>query len=508
MRGVRAVAVWLGLLLPGIAWGADLRLSISGASEYDSNVFRSEEDEKGDVVFRVTPHIVMVEDREKFNYSVGYQLPYEVAVKYNDQDEVNDFNHFFDAGFRYRVTPQTEVYADDSFYYAHGLFRQQESTTDPVLGDLGDNRGRVLNNDVSLGVTHNFTPRLSGSLRVRQGIYDTTQDFRSNALTFGGVASGAYQLTEQHQVGGGFNYARQMFDDTFNRPGSNSDYYNLFGSWEWLFDETTTFSIQAGPALIYSDQDGPPATINQQQIPYSDNNDGTITAFAFQNCPVVDGNTLLFNPGGETCSQILVDDAGAIATITGLPNIDYTYPAGFEPGGVTDTRLTYFANASLTKRWTPNLASSLGYVREENVASGIDGAAVMDAVTATTTWRISERWDASVRADWTLRQSATEGARVYVSVAPQIVAGVPVPVAAGVPDGLVTIDSADSLDSQRWGVAGRLAYRLTKNTVTALQYAYNRQSSEGDTVGEASDFDDHLVTFTVQYNFEPIGLWW
>ena len=75
-------------------------------------------------------------------------------------------------------------------------------------------------------------------------------------------------------------------------------------------------------------------------------------------------------------------------------------------------------------------------------------------------------------------------------------------------ENLIQIDSADSLDTQRWGTAVRLAYRLTKNTVTALQYTYNKQSSNGDTVGQTSDFDDHLLTFTVQYNFEPIGLWW
>ena len=99
--------------------------------------------------------------------------------------------------------------------------------------------------------------------------------------------------------------------------------------------------------------------------------------------------------------------------------------------------------------------------------------------------------------DWTQRKSATDGARVFVVVGRRPV---------GAPDlalpnvataqSLIQIDSADSLDTQRWGMAARIAYRLTKNTVTALQYAYNKQSSKGDTVGQDSDFDNHLVTFT------------
>jgi opacity protein-like surface antigen len=134
---------------------------------------------------------------------------------------------------------------------------------------------------------------------------------------------------------------------------------------------------------------------------------------------------------------------------------------------------------------------------------------VLDAITLSNSWRISERWDAGVRADWTQRKSATNGSRVFVVPGgPVTVIGTPnIPnVATAV--SLVQLDSADSLDTQRWGMAARLAYRLTKNTVTSLQYTYNKQSSTSDTVGQSSDFDNHLVTFTVQYNFEPIGLWW
>ena len=62
-----------------------MRLSLGASTEYDSNVFRAPSDEKGDVVFRVTPQVRVVEDREQFNYSVGYMLPYEIGVKYSDE---------------------------------------------------------------------------------------------------------------------------------------------------------------------------------------------------------------------------------------------------------------------------------------------------------------------------------------------------------------------------------------------------------------------------------------
>lgn len=509
MRGVRGILVLCGCVLPGIAWGADLRLSLAASTEYDNNVFREPEDEKGDVVFRVTPQIRVVEDREQFNYSVSYMLPYEIGVKYS---EVRDLNHLVHADFRYRATPQTELFGNNAFYYVNGLYGRDTNLEDDTLGQVNDGRDKVLSNSLALGATHHFSPRLSGTLTASQGVYDTNQFNRANALSFGTSASSAYQLTEQHTLGGGFSYARQSFDDTVNRPSSDTDYYNLFGSWQWMFDETTTFSIRAGPALIHSNQQAPaPVLEDQEPISWSvaqTNSAGDPTAIfvsAFDTCPMQAGNTALFDNAGNFCTPIFVTDPGAIADITTRAPIDLAF-AGTPPGEVSDTRITYFANAGITKRWSPTLASSLNYVRQDDTASGIDGGATLDAVTLSTSWRISDRWDASVRADWTLRQSATDGARVFIGVVSEDVPGIGIPVAAS--NNLFEDTSPDSLDTQRWGTAARIAYRLTKNTVTSLQYAYNKQSSHGDTVGYSSDFDDHLLTFTVQYNFEPIGLWW
>ena len=361
----------------------------------------------------------------------------------------------------------------------------------------------MLSNGLLLGATHYFTPRLTGTATFSQSVYDTTQFNRANALSFGGSLSSAYQLTEQHQLGGGFSYSRQSFDDTVNRPSSDTDYYNLFGSWHYMFDETTIFELRAGPALIHSNQQAPPSQVSLDPIPFGTNNDGSVTVFDASNlslCPTMGGaGTVLFDNAGNACPRVTIPAGPLADAIKNQTPTPVGYLTGFEPESVTDTRITYFANIGLSKRWTPNLISSLNYVRQDDTASGIDGGATLDAVTLSSSWRITDRLDLSARADWTLRESATNGARVFV---------VPNATLPATVQSVAQIDSQDSLDTQRWGTAVRLAYLLTKNTVTALQYTYNRQSSKGDTVGNTSDFDDHLLTFTVQYNFEPIGLWW
>jgi hypothetical protein len=518
MRGVRKGLVLLAVTVPGIAWGADVRLSLGVSAEYDDNVFRtpddSDADRDDDVVFRFSPLVRLVEDREQFNYSLGYTLPYEVGVMH---DHVSDLNHFVSGDFNYRLSPQTEIFGTESLYYVRGLFRQQDSFEDPTTGEIGDSRERILSNSVGVGAVHHFTPRLSGSVRVNQNVYDTTQAERADNLGYGGVLNANYRLTPHHLVGGGFSASRQSFDEIPERSASDTNYYNLFGSWEWLFDETTVFKIQIGPTLIQSKQDSRPATVPDQpqfvftEVPNGSGvGDDSIVVFEFDPmiCPVVDGNTLISNEAGTSCPQVLLNsnvpaEAALITTIRSSM-VDLSFLPGTDSGG-SDLRITYFANASLSKRWSENVISSLSYSREESPASGIDGGAVLDALIASTSWRISDRWDASVRADWTLRTSATSGNRTYLVVEP-FPSGLGFDLAES--SALTQISSDDSLDTQRWGMAARLAYRLTKNTVTALQYAYNKQSSDSNTVGETSDFDNHLVTFTVQYNFEPIPLWW
>jgi hypothetical protein len=503
------------LLLPGIAGAAEVRLSLAGSSEYDSNVFRTPDEEQDDVIFRLTPTISLVEDREKLNYSATYSFPYEIGVKYSN--DVSDFNHFANATVNYRATPQTELFANNGVFYSEGLFRQNTNFEDNPPGDLNDERSRVFDDTLALGVTHRFTPRLSSTFVTRGEAFETSQDDRSDNVSFGSTLSTQYMLTEQHEVGGGFAFSRQMFERITGRPSSDTNYYNLFGSWQWMFDETTTFYVQAGPALVQTDQSGgsvvPGGPI--QTTPFNfitDNGLPAVQVGNFADCPMQNGSSYALvgvgcrpavvhndpsNPAEQAAYLDIIDDGVTVLTPLALT-------------GVSDLRLTYFANASITKRWTPTLASSLSYVRQENTASGIDGAAVIDAVTLSNTWRISERWDAGVRADWTLRTSATQGARAGLTVvAKDLGPGVSFDAAQiSGPGALTEVTSSDSLDTQRWGMAARIAYRLTKNTVTALQYSYNKQSSNGNSVGSPSDFDDHLLTFTVQYNFEPIGLPW
>jgi hypothetical protein len=63
------------------------------------------------------------------------------------------------------------------------------------------------------------------------------------------------------------------------------------------------------------------------------------------------------------------------------------------------------------------------------------------------------------------------------------------------------------VDTDSWGVAGRITHRLFKTTSIYAQVRYSQQDSRSSTLGADSDYESFLATFGVQHVFEPIPLW-
>ena len=70
-----------------------------------------------------------------------------------------------------------------------------------------------------------------------------------------------------------------------------------------------------------------------------------------------------------------------------------------------------------------------------------------------------------------------------------------------------SLRSTTSVDSDRYGVAARMNYMLTKRTSLNLQVTWNEQFSDRGTLGRSTDFSNFLATFGVNHSFDPIHLW-
>lgn len=538
---VLALVAW-AVGVPGALRAADLTFALDGSSEYDSNVFRSHGDEKQDVLFRIRPWVQLHEDRgQDFDYSLTYAVPAEFAV---DHSEVDDVDQHFSADGTYHVNDRLELFAADTLLYARSELRTNLQGTEGANGQpfINEQRDRTTLNTASIGSRYLFTPRLSGSAQVAHDFFDPTRNDRQQYWQIQGSASLGYTLTPKVRLGGGMMVAHQEFDNSVDIVGSTAEYYNPYLSGQYSIDEKTEFSASVGPAWIFNRQDHADQTQTRGLVPFSDAGDdftapngfvdrfgtdvsgvqyanGAVLVSQIQNCPTLTDNVTRVLISNQSCNLSVVLDKTPGTDddlITAIKDSTATV-TNVNPGGQDDEKLTVFGNATLTRHWTPNLHTALSYVREQGGASGLGGTVVGDSVMLSNTWQITEKWQLAGRGEWGLRKSVGDPGQVNTlatTVLPPL-GGAPftVPIAGlAQTDGgngaqFVQRGKSTQIDSMRWGAATRLTRFFTRNTTGYLEFTYNQQESQGDSLGAPSDFHDYLVTLGVQHVFEPIKLW-
>ena len=541
---VLALVAW-AVVVPGAMHAGDLTFAFDGNVEYDDNVFRSTRDEDDDFLFRLTPSVKLHEDRAKdLRYSLRYALPVEFAVEHSSLDDVDQV---VGGDATYHVNDRVALFVSDQFRYLRSELRTNFEETEGGFDSLlvNNQRERSTLNDAAAGASYQFTPRLAGSTRLEHRYYDPSRDDRATTNAIIGTSSAQYAVTPQHKLGGGVRAQWQNFDATQDIVGSQAQSYSVFGSWDWAINEKTGLSIAAGPALIRNEQDDPSETELRSLVPsknrgaftadegFVDRNgvsvagqtfaDGALLVGNITTCPaaIINGVPTPVLSGGKSCPlNVVLDRAPGSPDqdlITAIETAPTVVMRNFDPNGEESTDVTVFALATLRRDWTPNLFSALTYRRDQGTASGLGGSVVSDLVTLVNTYNYTEKWQFSMRGEWGLRQSVDEATRTLF-VAEEVdfgplafpynnIAGV----ASGTPgdEGLIVTQRADEtdIDTMRWGLAGRVTHFLTRNTSGYLQLTYNQQESQSDTLGDASDFDDFLVTIGVQHVFQPIKLW-
>jgi hypothetical protein len=549
MRTILVLALAAGALgLPSAVHAADLTFGIEGSAEYDSNVFRTSRDEDDDYLFRIRPSAKLHEDRgQDLSYSLQYALPVEFAVQDSD---LNDVDQQLVGRATYHINDRFIVFGSDSFRYLRNELLTNFEGTDAAFDAplVNDQRDRITLNEAALGTTYQFTPRLIGTLRAEHSYYDPSRDDRATTNDITGTGSMQYALTPQHKLGGGFQASWLNFDETQDIVASTAQSYSVFGSWDWAIDEKTGIALTAGPALIRNEQDDPDQIEFRQLVPsrrigaftapggLRDSSGGAILqGTPFPNGALLVGSidtcALALDPNGtpvpvlssgESCPLNIVLDPTPGADdqlIAAIENANATRVAltNLNPDGEESTDVTVFATATLRRDWTPTLRSALTYRRDQGTASGLGGTVVADSVSLSNVYDIAEKWQFALRGDWVLRQSVDQASRVIVQAEPLTsplggeAFGAPIAGVATDPldTGVLFTQRAQetSIDTMRWGLAGRITHFLTRNTSGYLQLTYNQQTSESDSLGDPSDFDNYLVTLGVQHVFEPIKLW-
>jgi hypothetical protein len=540
----RAILATLLVVCPALpALAANLEFSANGEVEYDDNVFRSERNKEDDVLFRLRPGLRIYEDHgDDLNFSAGYEAPVEFSI--HNSSELNDVDHIGSGIFDYHVNNKVDVFGSESYGYLRSTLRQPDVNTqaqalEPGTLEFNDQRDRVKTNDASLGMNYHFSPRTVGRAIASSSFFDSTRQDRARVWSVSGSADALYKLTLKHQVGGGAGYTYQDFGDRQDISGSHTNTYRVFGSWRWTATPTLSLDLSVGPAYLETEQDDASRVRTEPTFPFSLLPSATVSGFFDKNgndlfnsaTPDHSDNVGVIGQGsvllsslntvqGSNCGQIngtpvaslcngnvIIDsntDPVAVNEVTSS-SIPVT---NLNPGGKRDREFTGFVDLVLTQRWSPNLATALRYSRQQGDASGLGGTAIVDAVSLSNTWDFAERWQLAIRGDWARRQSAFDIAQTYDSLTAQTLAspGGSVPLAARTGSAFNSTRNVD-IDTDSWGVGGRITHQLFKTTSIYVQARYSEQDSKTNSLGSDSDFENFLATFGVRHVFEPIPLW-
>jgi len=534
----RAILATLLVVCPALpVLAADLEISAGGEAEYDDNVFRAQRNKEDDVLFRLRPGVRIYEDHgDDLNFSAGYQAPVEFSTQ--NSSEFDEVDHIGNGQFVYHANDRFEMFGNEQYGYLRSTLRQpdvnaQAETLDPSALRFTDQRDRVKTNDAALGANYHFSPRTIGRVVASSSFFDSTRHDRAQVWSVSGSADAQYRWSLKHQIGAGLGYTYQDFGDRLDIPGSQTNTYRVFGSWRWTISETLSLDLTAGPAYLETEQDNASQVRVESQFPFSVLPAATVRGFFDKN-----GNPLFANPEntgsigngsllvssldagtGTNCGfvdgvpvaslcsgNIIIDSNTDSATVSAVKSstLDVT---NRNPSGQNDREFTAFVDFTLSQRWSPVLATALRYTRQQGDASGLGGTAIVDAVSLSNTWDFAQRWQLAVRGDFARRTSAFDIAQTYDIVSGQNLPGGSAVAVAGRTGVAFNSTRNVEIDTDSWGVAGRITHQLFKTTSIYVQLRYAQQDSKTTSLGSDSDFENFLATFGVHHVFEPIPLW-
>jgi hypothetical protein len=537
---------------PALAWGASVGLKTESALEYDSNVARTSRGAEDDMIFRTIQRVSLSERGDGYGYSLHYALPYSISLRTN---VIDNLDHLGGGTLDFDLGPRTKLALDGRFSITHGTspFQDQTQIDDGSSVPRIVNRGEQITNfNASLSLNHGFTSRILGNFNVAYRLFDSTQINRRRVNTIAGATGLNYLLNSRNRVGAGVNFSYQDFSDLPGQPGSMTLTTRIFASWVYRFDESLAFSIRAGPTLIATHQRGAdplvefpsafvfeevdqsrtiPILFDLEPPPDGDGASDTLVA----NTDVSAGDLLVF--AVDQCGSPADDPSITLASLctapSWIPNIPanaaaidavlnsgptvltFVDPPGAPPS-FNDFNMTIFGSANLTKRWSPRVNSGVGYRRTQSDASGLGGSAVLDAVNAFVSWKVSKRMNATLRADWTQRESVSptlatgsviEACFSDPALCQALDDVIGLPTVAELTGDRVFRKISRRIDSQRWAIAGLIRRTITPNLDVNLRASFNQQSSRSGTAGSSTDFNEFSVIFGFSYAFNPIEVW-
>jgi len=501
-------------LLSGSAGAVEAVLGVEGQTGYNSNVFYQSTNVVSDGSLRMGPNITLRDQRGQLNWEISYRPSYEA---YYTVHGINSVYQLGNGSLSWKPSAATEFYANDSFSYTPTRTSNFETNQPGLLATPGPvfaNNFVTQNNGV-VGLRHALAPRWLSELSISNSLANYQGSRYSNSMSTVAQAFATYVWSPTDQIGTGLGATRQTTEPPIGKT-NGTNYYQLYGIWNHEFSPTWLLNINAGPTLVDPDKRDLVTTrqnafLFARQVPTQSGSvlspfdgggcipfNGILVA---EGCPTLGG---IGNPV-DLSQTLVLDSNGQVVDLTQTGTLQQTGSSA-SSGGMN---VTYFANVSMTKRWTW-FDARVAYVRSASNNSGFAQSLITDSVTLTGDWNPSPLWELTVTGIFTRQQSDNQ---VTVLLTP--VTGVPNLFAAG-PQGVFFFDGAQAqglrvfsqksgLEVMNYGLSTQLNRRITRRTYVYGRASYEKQTTKRDIVGSYNT-DRYIVTIGFRYEFDPIHI--
>jgi hypothetical protein len=223
---VRAILIALaaaGILLydlPATAARIDITPAISLDQVYDSNVFNTDGNEKGDFIFRATPALTFSLGIPETTLNLRTSLTSDTYYKYSELDSNNSAISLAIDATPIRITPRYSIAPSAHYVEAQDSYRRNQlvPSGDPLIQpSIASERASRKSRDfgAALRMTYLLTPNteisLGGGFRKLQFLDTTSGDVGSRTIT--GDTALAYNFTPRFSSGVFVNTSYNTFEN-------------------------------------------------------------------------------------------------------------------------------------------------------------------------------------------------------------------------------------------------------------------------------------------------------
>ena len=512
------------------AMAAEFVPGVEVLSGWDSNVFRSSQNEESAFFGQFGPNLELRDQAGALQYDLHYRMPYEV---YPTVSGINAFQYYLTATGSYQFDPRTSISVRENFSKASSavqIFNNQTATTGLVQLNQQNTRQELLVNDVNATLLHMLSPVWQLQLSFDYTLFEYPQSnqasvvAQSSSTSMTGTAQITRAISPRTTLGFGSSVTRQDFQTTGGQSGRGATFYNAFGIVNYKLTPTLTFSASAGPAIDDPDTLNAPTgqlipapffPLNSNRNPVDPNT-----------CPF-QGNFRVFDPlKRNSCQPVFIPptlkiSAGNVTQVKNpVPEFNVDVPFLTESVSKVQPTLTYYGHLSLEKKWE-TLTATLAYSRTASTASGLAASTNLDTLSASFGWSPTHEWTVTGSVAYDRQTSASKSQQPILVVGPaevaycQVLIQVPgqqdfclkrtatVARTVGVTTKLVN----NAFEFNSYSAELNASRRISKNLTLTGTFDWWTQSNTGKVQAENSNRQDIRITFGFIWSFNPIPLW-